>query len=121
MNAFKTLYEIAKRKSIIDENNSWSNGSETYFAEIKKEIDEARAEAGSGRTCYLEDELGDILWDYLNILIALEKEHGITTESVLERACKKYKERIAGIESGELWSEIKSRQKVRLAEEQGDQ
>ena len=28
--------------------------------------------------CCLEDELGDVLWDYLHILTALEKEIGTT-------------------------------------------
>lgn len=28
------------------------------------------------RLCYLEDELGDVLWDYLGIVLSLGKEKG---------------------------------------------
>lgn len=52
-------------------------------------------EIPKSRQCYLEDELGDVLWDYLNILTALEKEQGI--------------------ESGKRWADIKAQQKAALA------
>lgn len=118
MDEFKQLLNIAIRKSKFDKNYDWSNGSETYLSEIKKEVDEVIEELPKQRKCYLEEELGDVLWDYLNILVALEQEIGIDTQSVLERACKKYEERVSGIESGELWQDIKQRQKQQLANEQ---
>ena len=118
MKDFKTLLEIAKRKAKIDTNSNWFSGSQTYLSEIKKEIDEVNAELAENRHCYLEDELGDVLWDYLNILLSLEKERGIKVENVLQRACKKYEERISGIENGELWNDVKKRQKKALADEQ---
>jgi NTP pyrophosphatase (non-canonical NTP hydrolase) len=118
MKQFETLLSIAKRKSEIDKLSDWSNGSETYLSEIKNEIDEVIEELPKNRVCYLEDELGDVLWDYLNILINLEKESGVNVESILNRACKKFEERISGIENGELWKEIKSKQKEVLEHEQ---
>ncbi len=117
MEEFEKLLDIAKRKTNFDKNNSWSNGSETYLTEIKKEVDEVIEEIPKSRKCYLEDELGDVLWDYLNVLTALEKEVGIDPQAVLLRACRKYDERVSGIESGEFWSDIKSRQKQALAKE----
>ena len=114
MKEFDNLLEIAKRKAKFDECNTWSKGSETYLAEIKNEVDEVIEEIPKSRQCYLEDELGDVLWDYLNILAALEKEMGIDTKAVLARACRKYEERISGIETGKKWSDIKEKQKTDL-------
>lgn len=119
MKEFNTLLEIAKRKANFDQNNPWSNGSETYLVEIKNEVDEVIEEIPKARRCYLEDELGDVLWDYLNILTALEKEIGLDAQAVLQRACYKYEERLSGIESGEKWSDIKEKQKIALAVEHG--
>lgn len=115
MKEFDALLAIAQRKANFDQGGSWSNGSETYLAEIKNEVDEVIEELPKSRPCYLEDELGDILWDYLNILTALEKEVGIDTKAVLTRACRKYEERISGIESGQKWSDVKEKQKIALA------
>ena len=117
MNEFDRLLEIAARKSKYDSINSWYDGPETYLCEIKKEIQEVIEEIPRNRRCYLEEELGDVLWDYLNILFALEKESNIDISSVFVRACKKYEERISGIESGKLWAEIKAMQKASLAAE----
>jgi NTP pyrophosphatase (non-canonical NTP hydrolase) len=114
MKEFDKLLGIAKRKARFDEGNTWSNGSKTYLSEIRNELDEVIEELPKSRKCYLEDELGDVLWDYLNILAALEKEVGIDTTAVLKRACKKYEERISGIETGKKWSDIKKKQKTAL-------
>ena len=118
MREFEMLLGSARRKSKIDEGSSWSSGAKTYLSEIKKEIDEVIGELKEDRVCYLEDELGDVLWDYLNVLLALEEEAGVTVEAVLNGACKKYEERISGIESGELWKDVKERQRVSLESKQ---
>ncbi len=118
MNHFETLLLIARRKAVIDADSKWSEGARTYLGEMNNEIAEVCAELSSGRQCYLEDELGDVLWDYLNALAALEKSHGISVEKVLQRACRKYEERISGIESGQFWKDIKARQKRVLELEQ---
>jgi len=115
MKEFDKLLSIAKRKADFDVSYTWSKGSETYLTEIKNEVDEVIEEIPKSRKCYLEDELGDVLWDYLNLLTALEKEVGIDTKSVLERACHKYEERISGIEAGKKWAEVKEKQKIALA------
>ncbi|MFC3153456.1 MazG nucleotide pyrophosphohydrolase domain-containing protein [Litoribrevibacter euphylliae] len=117
MRDIEKLLEIARRKSVIDQTSSWYSGSETYLTELKHEIDEVIEEIPRNRACYLEDELGDVLWDYLNILLALERESGIDMGSVISRACRKYEERISGIENGQLWKDIKAQQKQALAEE----
>ena len=117
MESLEALLALARRKSSIDENNSWFKGPDTYLAAIKNEIDEVSEEISASRRCYLEDELGDVLWNYLNLLTAVEKETGINPDAVFARACQKYDERISGIESGESWAEIKAQQKRLLAAE----
>ena len=118
MEKFEQLLSIAKRKSKFDQGSRWSDGSSTYLAEIVNEVNEVVEELPKKRLCYLEDELGDILWDYLNILCALEKEAGVNVQSVLNRACNKYEERVSGIESGKLWKDVKKKQKIALENEQ---
>lgn len=111
------LLDTVKTKHGIDERHDWSNGSETYFNEMQKELVEVAEELSSGRRCYLEDELGDVFWDYLNLLYGLEKEGKISLANVFKRSQAKYAERIEGIQQDRSWSEIKALQKQRLAEE----
>ena len=117
MKPFNTLVNIARRKVIFDQTNPWSNGSSTYIEEIQKEIQEVAEEIPLDRKPSLEDELADVLWDYLNLVLALEKEKDIKLEDVLERASRKYEERISGIENGIPWRETKEKQKVALKKE----
>lgn len=117
MEDFEKLLTIAKRKSTFDQNNPWYKGPETYLSGISKEVEEVKQEIPKRRKPYLEDELGDILWDYLNSVLALEKEAGISMDSVLKRACIKYEERIHAIETGGSWSDVKVAQKKRLKSE----
>ncbi|MGF1734814.1 MazG nucleotide pyrophosphohydrolase domain-containing protein [Photobacterium satsumensis] len=112
------LLQLARRKAEIDRTSTWSEGAKTYLSELKAEVDEVTDEIANQRHCHLEDELGDVLWDYLNALVALEDEAGIKIESVLKRACNKYHERISGIENGVSWQAIKERQKMALEDEQ---
>tara|TARA_R110002072_G_scaffold268205_1_gene427228 strand:+ start:1697 stop:2080 length:384 start_codon:yes stop_codon:yes gene_type:complete len=111
------MLNIVERKQKIDQEATWSNGSATYLAELKKEIVELEAEIGKQKPVYLEDELGDVLWDYLNLIACLTAEEGISIEGVLARASRKYEERIAGIEQGRTWKDIKADQKLRLLAE----
>ncbi|WP_104035895.1 MazG nucleotide pyrophosphohydrolase domain-containing protein [Vibrio jasicida] len=117
MDKFTALFEIAQRKSNYDENNTWYQGSVTYFEAIHSELEEVRDEEVKGRTCFLEDELGDVLWNYLNLLMALEKEQGIDARSVIERAVEKYQARVTAIENGKSWAEVKAEQKSKLKNE----
>ena len=117
MTNLSQLLEIVRRKNAIDQQNDWYSGSETYFEEIKKELEEVKVEIDSGRQPHLEEELGDVLWDYLNLLTSLEKEGKIELEKVFERAIVKYGERIDAIEKGGSWSKIKATQKKRLEAE----
>ena len=52
---------------------NWLHYSE-YVKAMKNEIKEMEEELKLHNTVYLEDECGDILWDYLNIIYTLKKE-----------------------------------------------
>lgn len=120
----KKLIEIIKIKSKIDGNNPWAWWWIKYLKETKNEVDEALEEVKKNNSVYLEDELWDILYDYLSALENFTKEWKITSiEKVIERAEKKYSERIWWFsynENWELiskWKEIKEKQKKELKEE----
>ncbi|HBH7911981.1 TPA: nucleotide pyrophosphohydrolase [Vibrio parahaemolyticus] len=117
MDTLKQLLKVAERKIERDQKGTWSKGSITYYQAMFDELEEVKAEMDGARLCYLEDELGDILWVYMCLLKNLEAEGTISAERVFERALSKYKERLDGINAGESWSEIKETQKQRLAEE----
>ena len=111
------LLEIVKAKHQAGQNYNWSNDSNTFLNEIKSEVREVEEEMEAGRSCFLEDELGDVLWDYLNLLQSLENEKQIKLERVFERSFEKYSERWNAIQSGTSWNEIKITQKEKLRAE----
>ncbi|MGR5122205.1 MazG nucleotide pyrophosphohydrolase domain-containing protein [Vibrio harveyi] len=117
MDILKQLLEVAERKIERDQKGTWSKGSITYYQAMFDELEEVKEEMDSERKCYLEDELGDILWVYMCLLKNLEAEDSISAERVFDRALSKYKERLDGINAGGSWTEIKETQKQRLAEE----
>jgi len=117
MENFGKLLAIVRRKSMYDRNNPWYSGPESYLLGLKDEVDEVIEEISGQRTCYLEDELGDLLWNTLNAVIALEKEGKVTLESVMDRACAKFSSRLSGLEADRSWQEIKDEQKLALARE----
>ncbi|MDR2416184.1 MAG: nucleotide pyrophosphohydrolase [Candidatus Peribacteria bacterium] len=85
----------ARIESFLQKSDSRYEGSSTYFRELRKEVDEALAENTENNSVYLEDELGDIFWDYIMLLNALTSEGKITSvENVFERCYQKFSERI---------------------------
>ena len=112
------LIEIVREKEKIDASRDWCQGSKTYFKEIRKELTEVEVELKENNKVFLEDELGDVLWDYLNLLVQLENEDKISFENISKRALKKYSQRINGISEGRSWEDIKKEQKKELHKEQ---
>jgi len=95
-----------------------------YFEYLPWEIEEAKRELRKNNNIYLEDELWDILWVYLNLLNKLEDENFIENkQKVLKRAIKKFWERTKNISQNNLeerkkyWDNIKKKQKQELLEE----
>ena len=117
MKAFPELIKVVRRKCKFDENNCWYEGAHSYLDAIPEELREVKEAVEQGHKAHIEDELGDVLWNVLNGLLAMEKEQGIQVEQVIQRAVQKYEERLNAIENQQSWTEIKQRQKQRLAEE----
>lgn len=109
-----------KRMWYLYENkNNFFKWNETFFIEILKEIEEAKAEVKEKNSVYLEDELWDIFWDYLCLLETLKKEWKIESiENVFKRCYKKFSWRI-NEETWESrdWQEVKKFQKEELKNE----
>ncbi|MDI3325875.1 MazG nucleotide pyrophosphohydrolase domain-containing protein [Pontibacterium granulatum] len=114
------LLALTKAKSLIDQESGWATGAETYLDALAEEIGEVKDELYSSRACSLEDELADLLWNYLNALQILENQQKISIGHVFERASTKYRQRIEGIQAGQLWVDIKEQQKQQLAQEHRD-
>ena len=118
------LIELAGIKDSID----LKRGEKKYFeddwiiGQLESEIKEVKDEIRPNNKPFLEDELGDILWGWL-VLVEKLKSKGLVTshEAVIQRALKKYTQRIGSIngDSGDKvkWEEIKAKQKQELLEE----
>lgn len=125
-NILKQLIEVVDKKFILNTKQcewwqlpqfkKWLT-SDFYLDAIKDEVDEVREELRDNNSVYLEDELWDILWDYLNLLHCLKVEWKADTARVLERCLEKYSERSDGLEQGISWDEIKVWQKSALEKE----
>ena len=115
MDLFQKLNKLSEKRIdyFLSNHDDWFQWSKTYWEWIKDEIKEAENELNTNKV-YLEDELWDILWDYLCLLNSLKKEGKIdSVEKVLERALKKYTWRIneETWKNNWNWEEIKARQK----------
>lgn len=107
------LIDLVKRKQNLEnQGDDWQ--AETYLQGIQSEIEEVEEELHGEQVVYLEDELGDVLWDYISLLVKLDSDNRITLEQVLTQVEEKYQERVSGLENQIPWDEIKNDQKTRL-------
>lgn len=120
----KKLIETVKVKNTIDQKQAWYNWPITYLKWLEDELVEVTNEIKENNSVYLEDELWDILWNYLNLLEWLKIEWKIESiEKVIQRAENKYINRINAINNqednkrGMSWKEIKEKQKEELKRE----
>jgi NTP pyrophosphatase (non-canonical NTP hydrolase) len=120
MKGFLEILNIAKRK--VHESPSFralpsEEAIQSCLRGIEDEVKEVEEEIRRDNKVYLEDELGDILWDYARLLAVLERDGFITsTGEVFAHGSQKFKERLPGILSKdeELWDQIKRKQKEDL-------
>ncbi|MFK7780032.1 MAG: MazG nucleotide pyrophosphohydrolase domain-containing protein [Candidatus Gracilibacteria bacterium] len=107
----------AKRiKFFVESKIPFYKGHQTFLDGLKEEIQEAEEEIKNNNSVHLEDELGDVFWDYICLLHALENEGKISSiDNVLERCYKKFSGRILenGAGNGD-WNEVKNKQKEEL-------
>ncbi|MDD5769799.1 MAG: MazG nucleotide pyrophosphohydrolase domain-containing protein [Candidatus Gracilibacteria bacterium] len=122
LNFFKRIKELScQRINYLHNvnNRNFYNGPITYFDGIISELNEAKDEFKQDNSVYLEDELGDVFWDYMCLLHSLEQKNMINPQKVFERCYKKFSERIGtdGTGNGNDWQEIKQKQKQELLQE----
>lgn len=92
----------------------------TFIDGIINEIEEVKVEFEQDKRVLLEDELGDVFWNYICLLESLEFEWKISREKVFERCWVKFSERLNredGSDNGD-WQVVKKKQKERLLAEQ---
>ncbi len=119
-NAFHTLLDIARRAEVCSPNTASADVARYHLKGMMEEVDEVQRELKDRNVVHLEDELSDILWDYVSVLAACERAGLIDgAQYVLTRGIRKYTERLPAIErqSDDMWTEIKDVQKQRLLRE----
>lgn len=111
------LESIAEAKSKRDLEGTWFKGSDTYLQAMIDEVQEVRAEIITNRQCFIEDELGDLLWNFVCVLQHLELENKINKRKVYQRVVQKYRDRVTERLPNETWEDVKKRQKSALLQE----
>lgn len=113
-----TLSEARIPHLIQHGDNDFFHGSETFVEWIESEMIEMKDELRLWNRVLLEDELGDIFWDYICLLENLEQEGKISKSKVFDRCWTKFSERLKsdGSDNGD-WAEVKKKQKERLMQE----
>ncbi|NUJ97630.1 nucleotide pyrophosphohydrolase [Candidatus Gracilibacteria bacterium] len=120
---FKKIFFLSQKRieDLENDDKGWYNGYETFLKGMREEIGEMEQELKENNSVHLEDELGDILWDYLSFINVLEKRNYISSaEKVFERIHKKYGERLKAVygqNTENAWYEIKKKQKEELQQE----
>jgi len=124
MKALEALLKLAKHKKQIDLKRGEAKFMNPHWLldNIRDEVEEVREEIKSDNIAYLEDELSDILWDWMILVEKLKDNNYIGShEDIMKRALKKYEERILPLngDSGddEIWRKVKARQKIALEKE----
>ncbi len=120
----KKLIELAVLNHQIDLKRGESKymDNEWLLNAIIDEVKEVKEEIRPNNVAHLEDELSDILWGWLTIVEKLKDRGYVTShEAILQRALKKYEERILALKGDErdhtIWKEVKARQKEELEKE----
>jgi len=100
-----------------EDNKWWYKWNKTYIDWISDELEEVKCEIKKNNSVYLEDELGDILWNYFCLIHSLKEDNLINEKKVFERCYKKFSERLSNNPWGSQWAEIKEKQKLELKKE----
>lgn len=100
------LKRLAFEKQNINRNtvtSSWSETPQTYLECIREETIEAENTLDNQEK--LKEELGDILWNYTNLLLLLEEDTSMNL--VATRATEKYRSRLERLKEDKGWSDRK--------------
>jgi len=120
----KKLIELVAHKHHIDLKRGEAKYMDTDWLlnAIIDEVKEVKDEIKPNNVAYLEDELSDILWGWLTLVEKLKDRGYVTShEAILQRALKKYEQRILPLKGDErddaIWEELKAHQKEELERE----
>ena len=120
----KKLIDLVAYKHQIDLKRAEAKymDSDWLLNAIVEEVQEVKEEIRPNNLAHLEDELSDILWGWLTVVENLKDEGYVTShEAILERALKKYEQRILSLKGDErdhaIWKEVKYKQKKVLERE----
>jgi NTP pyrophosphatase (non-canonical NTP hydrolase) len=121
MNFYEKIKQLSENRITFfrDGSHAFYKWSGTYFSHLVEEVAEANWENKWQNKVYLEDELGDVFWDYMCLLQSLKAEGKICgVDEVLERSYNKFVERV-WIDGKWMvpWDETKKIQKKKLKEE----
>ncbi len=109
---------VQKKIKLYETINPDRNSLDMYLQGLRDELWEVEVEIKDNNLVYLEDELWDILRDYMNLLYILENEGKIRSrKNVFQRSFEKYWERVSDKEKWILRKETKDRQKRKLKKE----
>lgn len=124
MKELKELIKLVAYKHQLDLKRNEEKYMDTdWIAQsIVDEVKEVQEEIKPNNIAHLEDELSDILWGWLTLIENLkDKGYVESHESIIERALKKYEERILPLYGDErdhdVWREVKAKQKEALEKE----
>ena len=119
-NIFEKILKLSNDRVDFHIKLDKTTGEDNHSIDVYKkwlvwEIDEAFDEIKKNNSVYLEDELWDIFWTYINLLQGLQKKWYITDiEKVFERSYNKFNWRLDYVIKNDYpnsWKEIKKVQK----------
>lgn len=116
---FSELYDTVKKDRDF---SPWSknNTFKERFEELVNEVQEAREALEKNDLSNLREEIGDILWDTLFLIIIAEEEKLFTGKEVIHEVIEKFKRRKPHIfenklvdmeEEVRIWKEAKMKEK----------
>lgn len=123
MSLEKSLLKLNKLVEEEYEYNDFIKSVDTkkYFWYLIDEVNEAHKEIKDNNKVYLENELWDIIYVYLHNLEKLQRDGRIDKINVLERAFKKFSEKLKPCEEAQefsYWKENKHWEAIKLKQKQ---
>jgi len=74
-----------------NDTNDWYKGSISHFDGLFHELEEVRVEMDAWKQVYLEDELGDVFWDFVCLLEWLEQEWKVDKKEFLNDVIRNFR------------------------------
>ena len=117
---FEEVYQFAQ---LCYHNSEWAQemSLKERVQELEKEVQELMAEVGKDNDRF-KDELGDVFWDVIHLLIIAEDQGLIKPKQLMENILKKFKKRKSFVLEGKkltkeeelkLWEEVKKNERNR--------